>query len=44
MESTLAILVHEAEGLVQPFRDRYDPSAKAGDASTHNFAVPFQVS
>jgi hypothetical protein len=41
MESTLAILVPEAEGLVHSFRDRYDPSAKVGDARTHNFTVPF---
>jgi 2'-5' RNA ligase len=42
MESTLAILVPEAEGLVQSFRDRYDPSAKAGMPAHITLLYPFK--
>jgi 2'-5' RNA ligase len=42
MESTLAILVPEAEGLVGSFRDRYDPSAKAGMPAHITLLYPFK--
>jgi 2'-5' RNA ligase len=42
MESTLAILVPEAEGLVRSFRDRYDPSAKAGMPAHITLLYPFK--
>ena len=42
MESTLAILVPEAEGLVRSFRDRYDPAAKAGMPSHITLLYPFK--
>jgi 2'-5' RNA ligase len=42
MESTLAILVPEAEGLVRPFRDRYDPAAKAGMPAHITLLYPFK--
>jgi 2'-5' RNA ligase len=42
MESTLAILVPEAEGLVQSFRDRYDPSARVGMPSHITLLYPFK--
>jgi 2'-5' RNA ligase superfamily len=42
MESTLAILVPEAEGLVRPFRDRYDPSAKTGMPAHVTLLYPFR--
>ena len=42
MESTLVILVPEAEGLVQPFRDRYDPSAKVGMPAHIILLYPFK--
>src|ERR1700758_5252193 len=42
MESTLAILVPEAEGLVRSFRDRYDPSAKAGMPAHIILLYPFK--
>jgi len=41
MESTLAILVSEAEGLVRSFRDRYDPAAKAGMPAHITLLYPF---
>ena len=43
MESTLAILVPEAEELVQPFRDRYDPSAKVGMPAHITLLYPFKT-
>jgi 2'-5' RNA ligase len=42
MESALAILVPEAEGLAQSFRDRYDPSAKAGMPAHITLLYPFK--
>jgi 2'-5' RNA ligase len=42
MESTLAILVPEAEGLVRSFRDRYDPAAKAGMPAHITLLYPFK--
>jgi hypothetical protein len=42
MESTLAILVPEAEELVRSFRDRYDPSAKAGMPAYITLLYPFK--
>jgi 2'-5' RNA ligase len=42
MESTLAILVPEAEGLVQSFRDRYDPATKAGMPAHITLLYPFK--
>jgi len=42
MESTLAILVPEAERLVQSFRDRYDPSAKIGMPAHITLLYPFK--
>jgi 2'-5' RNA ligase len=42
IESTLAILVPEAEGLVRPFRDRHDPSAKAGMPAHITLLYPFK--
>ena len=42
MESTLAILVPEAEGLVRSFRDRYDPSANAGMPAHITLLYPFK--
>jgi hypothetical protein len=42
MESTLVILVPEAEGLVQSFRDRYDPSAKVGMPAHITLLYPFK--
>jgi 2'-5' RNA ligase len=42
MESTLAILVPEAEGLVQSFRDRYDPSFKVGMPAHITLLYPFK--
>jgi hypothetical protein len=43
MESTLAILVPEAEGLVQSFRDRYDLSAKVGMPAHITLLYPFKT-
>ena len=43
MESTLVILVPEAEGLVQSFRDRYDPSAKVGMPAHITLLYPFKT-
>ena len=42
MESTLAVLVPEAEGLVQSFRDRYDPSATVGMPAHITLLYPFK--
>jgi len=42
MESTLAILVPEAEGLVRSFRDRYDPAAEAGMPAHITLLYPFK--
>jgi 2'-5' RNA ligase len=42
MESTLAILVPHAEGLVRSFRDRYDPAAKAGMPAHITLLYPFK--
>ena len=42
MESTLAILVPEVEGLVRTFRDRYDPAAKAGMPAHITLLYPFK--
>ena len=42
MKSALAILVSEAEELVQSFRDRYDPSAKVGIPAHINLLYPFE--
>jgi 2'-5' RNA ligase len=42
MESTLAILVPETEGLVHSFRDRYDPSAKFGMPAHITLLYPFK--
>jgi len=42
MESTLVILVPEAEGLVRSFRERYDPSAKAGMPAHITLLYPFK--
>src|ERR1700730_216296 len=42
VESTLAILVPEAEGLVRSFRDRYDPAAKAGMPAHITLLYPFK--
>ena len=43
MESTLVILVPEAEGLVRTFRDRYDPAAKAGMPAHITLLYPFKT-
>jgi 2'-5' RNA ligase len=42
MESTLVILVPDAEGLVRSFRDRYDPAAKAGMPAHITLLYPFK--
>jgi 2'-5' RNA ligase len=42
METTLVILVPEVEGLVRSFRDRYDPSAKAGMPAHITLLYPFK--
>jgi 2'-5' RNA ligase len=42
MESTLAILVPETEGLIRSFRDRYDPAAKAGMPAHITLIYPFK--
>jgi 2'-5' RNA ligase len=42
MESTLVLLVPEAEGLVQSFRARYDPAAKAGMPAHITLLYPFK--
>ena len=40
-ESALVILVPEAEPLVRPFRDRFDPSAALGDPAHITLLYPF---
>jgi 2'-5' RNA ligase len=42
MESTLVILVPDAEGLVRSFRDRYDPAAKVGMPAHITLLYPFK--
>jgi hypothetical protein len=41
-ESALMVLVAEAEPLVKPFRDRYDPSAAAGVPAQITLLYPFK--
>lgn len=42
-ESALVVLVPEAEALVKPFRDRYDPSAASGMPAHITLLYPFQA-
>ena len=42
-ESALVVLVPEAEAVVKPFRDRYDPSAAAGMHAHITLLYPFKV-
>ncbi|HJU18248.1 MAG TPA: 2'-5' RNA ligase family protein [Stellaceae bacterium] len=42
LESALVILVPEAEFLVRPFRDRYDPSAAVGMPAHITLLYPFK--
>jgi hypothetical protein len=42
VESALFIFVPEAEGLVKPFRDRYDPSAAVGVPAHITILLPFK--
>jgi hypothetical protein len=42
IESALVVLVPEAEVLVKPFRDRYDPSAAAGVPAHITLLYPFK--
>jgi 2'-5' RNA ligase len=42
IESALTVLVPEAEPLVKPFRDRYDPSAAAGVPAHITLLYPFK--
>jgi hypothetical protein len=42
IESALVVLVPEAEVLVKPFRDRYDPSAAAGAPAHITLLYPFK--
>jgi 2'-5' RNA ligase len=42
-ESVLVALVPEAEALVKPFRDRYDPSAAAGMPAHVTLLYPFKL-
>ncbi len=42
IESALMVLVPEAETLVKPFRDRYDPSAAAGVPAHITLLYPFK--
>jgi 2'-5' RNA ligase len=42
IESALGIFVPEAESLVKPFRDRYDPSAAAGVPAHITLLHPFK--
>jgi 2'-5' RNA ligase len=42
--SALVVLVPEAEALVKPFRDRYDPSASAGMPAHITLLYPFKPS
>jgi 2'-5' RNA ligase len=41
-ETALVVLVPEAEALVQPFRNRYDPSAAAGMPAHITLLYPFK--
>src|SRR4051812_2432915 len=42
-ESALVVLVPEAEAVVKPFRDRYDPSAAAGMPAHITALFPFRA-
>lgn len=42
LKSALVVLVPEAEPLVKPFRDRYDPSAAAGVPAHITLLYPFK--
>jgi 2'-5' RNA ligase len=42
IESALVVLVPEAEDLVKPFRDRYDPSARNGCPAHVTVLYPFK--
>jgi 2'-5' RNA ligase len=42
IESALMVLVPEAEPVVKPFRDRYDPSAAAGVPAHVTLLYPFK--
>jgi 2'-5' RNA ligase len=42
-ESALVVLVPEAEPLVKPFRDQYDPSAAAGVPAHITLLYPFKL-
>ncbi len=42
VETALVVLVPEAEALVKPFRDRYDPSAGAGMPAHITLLYPFK--
>jgi 2'-5' RNA ligase len=42
IESALMVVVPEAEPLVKPFRDRYDPSAAAGVPAHVTLLYPFK--
>jgi hypothetical protein len=42
IESALVVLVPEAEPLVKPFRDWYDPSAAAGAPAHITLLYPFK--
>jgi len=43
IESALMVLVPEAERLVKPFRDRYDPSAAAGIPAHITLLYPLSI-
>ena len=42
IESALGVFVPEADSLVKPFRDRYDPSAAAGVPAHITLLHPFK--
>ena len=42
-ESALVVLVPEAEAVVKPFRDQYDPSAAAGMPAHITLLYPFKT-
>ena len=42
-ESALVVLVPEAEAVVKPFRDRYDPAAAAGVPAHITLLYPFKA-
>src|SRR5467141_3017862 len=42
-ESALVVLVPEAEAVVKPFRDQYDPSAAAGMPAHITLLYPFEA-